>query len=345
MFARVRRFSPLLVLLPAAALDAACSADGPDERTGAVASAAVVSTDLVISEVYGGGGNAGATYTHDFVELFNRGTVAVTLNGKSLQYASASGQFQNTQNLVTLPNVMLQPGRTFLVQLATSGAVGVALPAADQVTAGAQAVNLSATAGKVALVTTLLDGCGTQGTPCTSGAWIDFVGYGAASQAEGTATGAPSNTTSAQRAGSGCVDTGNNATDFAVGTPSPRNGAAAAVVCGDGGAPPPTDAGTDAGSATDSGPRADSGARPDSGSGGDSGARPDGGASSGGDSGTGRPPPASGVPDASSTEELGPDITSSACAAGAGGASTSPAGLALGAAALTLAVARRRRRR
>ena len=28
-------------------------------------------TGLVISEVYGGGGNAGATYTHDFIELYN----------------------------------------------------------------------------------------------------------------------------------------------------------------------------------------------------------------------------------------------------------------------------------
>lgn len=31
------------------------------------------SPDLVISQVYGGGGNSGAPYTHDFIELFNRG--------------------------------------------------------------------------------------------------------------------------------------------------------------------------------------------------------------------------------------------------------------------------------
>jgi hypothetical protein len=29
---------------------------------------------VVISQVYGGGGNTGATYTHDFIELFNSGT-------------------------------------------------------------------------------------------------------------------------------------------------------------------------------------------------------------------------------------------------------------------------------
>ena len=33
-----------------------------------------VSPDVVISEVYGGGGNAGATLTNDFIELFNRGS-------------------------------------------------------------------------------------------------------------------------------------------------------------------------------------------------------------------------------------------------------------------------------
>ncbi len=36
---------------------------------GAVANPA--GTGLVISEVYGGGGNSGATYTHDFIELYN----------------------------------------------------------------------------------------------------------------------------------------------------------------------------------------------------------------------------------------------------------------------------------
>ena len=46
---------------------------------------------IVISQVYGGGGNSGATYTNDFVELFNAGSAAVDLSGFSLQYASATG--------------------------------------------------------------------------------------------------------------------------------------------------------------------------------------------------------------------------------------------------------------
>ena len=50
-----------------------------------------VSPDVVISQVYGGGGNAGATYTHDFIELYNRGSSTVAIDGWSVQYASATG--------------------------------------------------------------------------------------------------------------------------------------------------------------------------------------------------------------------------------------------------------------
>jgi len=46
------------------------------------------SSDMVVSQVYGGGGNSGATYANDFVELFNRGTAAVDLGTWSVQYAS-----------------------------------------------------------------------------------------------------------------------------------------------------------------------------------------------------------------------------------------------------------------
>ncbi len=44
-------------------------------------SAQAVSTTIVISQVYGGGGNSGATYKNDFIELFNRGTTTVDITG------------------------------------------------------------------------------------------------------------------------------------------------------------------------------------------------------------------------------------------------------------------------
>ena len=50
-----------------------------------------IKAQVVISQVYGGGGNTGATLTHDFIELYNRGTAAVDISDWSLQYASATG--------------------------------------------------------------------------------------------------------------------------------------------------------------------------------------------------------------------------------------------------------------
>ena len=55
------------------------------------ASANLAGTGLVISEVYGGGGNTGATYTNDFIELYNPTAAAISVEGKSVQYRSATG--------------------------------------------------------------------------------------------------------------------------------------------------------------------------------------------------------------------------------------------------------------
>src|ERR1700675_1354015 len=76
------------------------------------------SSDMVISQVYAGGGNSGATFTNDFVELFNRGSSAIDLSSWSIQYASASG----TTWQATALTGSVQPGRYFLVQLASAAA-------------------------------------------------------------------------------------------------------------------------------------------------------------------------------------------------------------------------------
>ena len=47
-------------------------------------------SNVAVSQVFAGGGNAGATYANDFVELFNRSGSAVDLTGWTVQYASAS---------------------------------------------------------------------------------------------------------------------------------------------------------------------------------------------------------------------------------------------------------------
>jgi uncharacterized protein len=195
------------------------------------------SPDLVISQVYGGGGNSGAPYTHDFVELFNRGSAPVSLAGMSIQYASATGTGDfgaNSGQLTELPAVSLQPGQYYLIQQAAGAGNGIPLPAPDLI--DPTPIAMAAGAGKVALVTgTSPLGCNGGSTPCSADQLariIDLVGYGNANFFEGTGA-APtlSNTTAAFRANNGCIDTDNNAADFSAGAPAPRNTASPTNVC------------------------------------------------------------------------------------------------------------------
>ena len=202
------------------------------------------SDGVVISQVYGGGGNAGASFTHDFIELFNRGTTPVVLDGMSVQYASATGtgNLGSTTTQLTELSGTIQPGKYLLIHEASNAAVGAPLPATDIV--DATPIAMAAGAGKVALATgTTTLGCNTAAT-CTAagtlGRIVDLVGYGNATFFEGTAAAPTINaTTSAVRAGSGCTETDDNAADFAaLSPPAPRNSATTAFVCG--GAPTPT---------------------------------------------------------------------------------------------------------
>jgi len=175
------------------------------------------STTVVISQVYGGAGcgTAGcSTYQNDYIELFNRGTTPVSLNGWSVQYASATGTAWSVTNLT---NFTLQPGQYYLVAEG-GGANGVSpIPTPD----ATGTIAMSATAAKVALVntTTALSGS------CPTGAQIvDLVGYGATASCFETAPApAPSTTTADVRKGGGRVDTNNNSLDFTATTPTPRN--------------------------------------------------------------------------------------------------------------------------
>ncbi|HQF53242.1 MAG TPA: lamin tail domain-containing protein, partial [Thermoleophilia bacterium] len=81
-------------------------------------SAVALSSTVVISQVFGGGGNSGAPYQNDFVELFNRGSTALSLDGWSIQYASATGNGTFASNPVTALSGTLQPGQYYLVQMA-----------------------------------------------------------------------------------------------------------------------------------------------------------------------------------------------------------------------------------
>jgi len=175
---------------------------------------------VVISQVYGGGGNSGATYKNDFIELFNSSASPISVDGWSVQYASSGGTtWARTALSGTIP-----AGGYYLVQQAAGTGGTVDLPAPN----ASGTLAMSGTAGKVALVsnnTSLAGSCPTTGV-------IDLVGYGAANCSEGNSpTATLSNTTAAIRLGDGCKDTDVNSADFATGAPAPRNSASATKSC------------------------------------------------------------------------------------------------------------------
>lgn len=181
-----------------------------------------ISSTIVISQVYGGGGNSGATYTNDFIELFNRGTSAVSVTGWTVQYASAAGTTWQTTSL----SGSIPPGGHYLVQEAQGTGGTTPLPTPD----ATGIIAMAATAGKVALVN---NSSALSGSCPTGASIIDFVGFGTANCFEGSgATPALTNTTAALRNMNGCTDTDNNSADFTTGAPNPRNSASPASPCG-----------------------------------------------------------------------------------------------------------------
>ncbi|HYU40838.1 MAG TPA: DNA/RNA non-specific endonuclease [Vicinamibacteria bacterium] len=183
----------------------------------------------VISQIYGGGGNSGATYRNDYVELYNPGTAAVDVTGWTVQYASATGGF--SASLSQPLAGVIGPGEYYLVALGSGGSVGADLPPAN--VSGAD-INMSATAGKVALVSNA-DPVSAASCPLVDADLIDFVGYGSTANCrEGSANapGPPSgnNVTAILRKNGGSTDTDQNGNDFVTGSPNPRRTAPIAEV-------------------------------------------------------------------------------------------------------------------
>jgi DNA/RNA endonuclease G (NUC1) len=213
----VNSASQITATVPTGATTGTIAVFGPG-GTDTSASSFTVTTSgtgtVTISQVYGGGGNSGATYRNDFIELYNSGTASVDLSTYAVQYTSASG---STWQETTLSGTIL-PGHHYLIQEAAGAGGTTNLPAPQVI----GSIAMSASSGKIALTKTqtLL----TVGNPVGSSAVVDFVGYGSSDAYEGSgAAPALTNTTAALRANAGATDTDNNADDFTAGTPTPRN--------------------------------------------------------------------------------------------------------------------------
>lgn len=159
---------------------------------------AVPATHLIINEVYGGGGNSGATYANDFVELYNPTESAIDLSGYKITYYSAAGNAGGSCALVGSV-----PANSYYLAEQAKGTGGTTpLPSPDATCALA----LSATQGSVSLTS-------------AAGVTLDLVGYGSVAKFETNPTGATTNTTSVSR--TGFADTDDNSADFTRGAPSP----------------------------------------------------------------------------------------------------------------------------
>ena len=188
-----------------------------------IAAPAYAVSDVVISQVYGGGGNSGATIKNDYIELYNRSAADVVIGGWSVQYASSTG---TTWQVTPIPAGTVLPANTYFLIKEALGAGG-SVDISSDVTG---TIAMAGGAGKVALAPSTAALSGTK--PATA---IDLVGYGAANGFEGAAPApALSNTTAAFRAGGGSTDTDNNSADFSVGTPAPRYSGGDAIPGGGG---------------------------------------------------------------------------------------------------------------
>lgn len=186
-------------------------------------------TGLVISEVYGAGGNSGAVFNADFVELYNPTTSAVSLIGDYVHYRSASGTSGGTPYALT---GSVPAGGHFLIQMSATGPSGAGLPTPDAV--ATPAFSLAAAGGQVYLlsgsspVTTTGDQAGAAGV-------VDMVGASGSTSFETAATTAAATATSSLNRSATGADSDKNNVDFSLAAPTPQNSGTTTPP------PPPTD--------------------------------------------------------------------------------------------------------
>ncbi len=169
-----------------------------------------VSPNLIIYEVYGGGGNASAPYQNDYIVLYNTASTSVNTSGWSVQYAAATG----TSWTVLALNGIIPAGSSYLIKLSSGGAVGTVLPTPNQTFV----LNINAQDGKIAIrsSTVALSGANPVDTDI-----VDKLGYGGSATGFETAyaTGPSDNTKSVKRIN--FTDTDHNFNDFSRVSPSP----------------------------------------------------------------------------------------------------------------------------
>ncbi|MEO6637606.1 MAG: hypothetical protein ABIN25_04975, partial [Ginsengibacter sp.] len=171
------------------------------------------SKTLVISEVYGGGGSVSSTYKNDYIQLFNLSSSPVNLDTYSLHITTPAGNLWQTFPL----SGVVPANHWFLIKGLGDGTAGAELPVPD----ASGNFNLGISGGKVAL----LNSGAEQLTSCAPSAdgVVDFIGYGNDVDCAEISAAPAHTTTSATSRLNFATDGNNNANDFAVFPPNPKN--------------------------------------------------------------------------------------------------------------------------
>ncbi|MEI8086415.1 MAG: C10 family peptidase [Paludibacter sp.] len=183
--------------------------------------------DVIISQVYGGGGNTGATYKSDFIELFNTTNSDINISGWNLYYLGATSSI-TTFKYEFPTNSIIKSGKYF----ALKGADGTGTqPAWNIDFDGSTTLALGGTAGKLILLKSnaafSLTATPTIEEIITNVDFADYVPYGTtavpiwgSAMASNTAS-----TTAAKRkfVNGKYLYTKNIGNDFEVGTAVPHN--------------------------------------------------------------------------------------------------------------------------
>ncbi|HYW70148.1 MAG TPA: lamin tail domain-containing protein, partial [Pyrinomonadaceae bacterium] len=179
-------------------------------------------SDIRISQIYTRGGEAGATFQPDFIEIFNAGTTTININGWGIIVDTFEGSTEQAVGARYTSDTLVTPGMHLLIRFATAGNSGQPLTG---VLPTVTSTSLGSTSGKIFLLSpsqTQTTGCPTSIGP--SGTVSDLLGYGPTTCSEGSpAPAPPAANKSITRVNGNCLDTDNNSTDFTVTDPNPRN--------------------------------------------------------------------------------------------------------------------------
>jgi uncharacterized repeat protein (TIGR02543 family) len=107
--------------------------------------------EVIITAVYGAGGNSGATYNRDFVELFNTTNHDIALDGVYLEYSSASNVVASSEQNSYMLTGTIKARSFFLIYAGAAGGNGAAIPTDQDFTVPDMA--MAAAAGKAYLST------------------------------------------------------------------------------------------------------------------------------------------------------------------------------------------------